>query len=1552
MNEYPSPLPSEQSACAHQGALRHSIDSPVPFSPSPQRLEERSACGVGFIVDRSGRRTHEVLSEALEALSRVEHRGACGADGITGDGSGIMTDIPFDLLGYERGNIAVATLFMPADRARSRLALQVFEDTFAFMGLRIVEYRDVPCDESVLGTDARSRLPSIKHAIIERPSHCRTDEAFNKLLYMAKQRTRTRERGSGIIQEFFFTSLSTTTIVYKALTNARDLPRFYKDLQNPAFTTRFALFHRRFSTNTRTSWDKAQPFRLIGHNGEINTIAGNRAWALSRERALGLPPDELLTHEGISDSGSLNEMVEALKYRSSIPHMEDLLAILMPPADLKNFYYQFWARALEPWDGPALIAYSDGESIGARLDRNGFRPCRWAVTDDFIYLASEAGAFTIDESKILQKGILRAGRGFRVCLNNGSYSLDDPSQSPDVKTAVLDPRLETLPPAKGTPPPLSESAYKLFGHNQEIFDKILVPMIREGKEPIGSMGDTARLAILSDEERPLFDYFSHDFAQVTNPPLDYLRERMVTDLATFLGPRPNIFAPKELIPPPQGILLPSPLMSRSMLQSLAELYPSAASISLLFCLDHGQVGLRTALTRIATEAVAAVRKGAGILILSDVGADANQAPVPSLLGLRAVVNALNTQGINLATSIIVESGEVVETHHIAMLIGFGAAAVCPALALSYARNSTVAELAGTDPETNERKLLQAYEHGLLKIMSKAGISVVRSYQGSELFTPIGISQQLLDEFFPRLRSRIGGLTLPMIAERLVTRANRASVDDGRMLFPSSYQYKEHTKGAAGERHSMTNLRSRLLQRLIRTAAHDEGQVEAARIYREYLDELTKDVPVTVRHLLRSQVGDNSIPLGEVEPLRAITARFGSGAMSFGAISAEAQRDIFLAMTILGGRSNSGEGGENPFYFIDGSTATIKQIASGRFGVTAEYLVSADEFQIKIAQGAKPGEGGQLMGVKVGRDIARARHSDEQVDLISPPPQHDIYSIEDLKQLIHDLKSFRPEAKVSVKLVAGSGIGTIAVGVAKAGAEIIHIAGWDGGTGASPLSSMKHAGLPWEMGLVEVHSTLVENNLRGFVRLRVDGGLQTGADIVTASLLGADEFDFGKLLLVAEGCVMARVCEKNKCPAGIATHDPKFKAKYSGTVDGIVRLMDHLAEDARHHLARLGLRSLEEACGRSDLLEVDPQYEPLCHERHLDLGEFLRSRPAGGFRGLSLNVHELSPLNERIVLDCRGTIEGISRMGTSGSVIQHSVHQPSASHRCAYPITTADRSIGAPLSAAIARKVRDARLAIIADSDGVADTYGQQLIVWPQIDLQFTGSAGQGFGVFLTEGITLSLAGEANDSVGKGMSGGAIIIKPPATARYRPEHNVIIGNCALYGATGGVLFAHGTAGDRFAVRNSGATAVIEGAGLHLCEYMTRGTIIVLGEVSHNVGAGMTGGTLYLLDEYADRLNRESVTTSPIRPGDEQELLDILHQYAKATASDRVQWMLSEWRVFRHRFLRIVPNRTAEAERMDRERVADAEGTVTDDALIEEGTDQGGSPLRSSIQVGAM
>jgi glutamate synthase domain-containing protein 2/glutamate synthase domain-containing protein 1/glutamate synthase domain-containing protein 3 len=1444
---------------------------------------EKSACGVGFVVSRQGRQENGILKSALSALGRMEHRGACGADGLTGDGAGIMTEIPFNLFGYNPGKIAVATLFMPQDRARLRVSLKVFEETFKFMGLKILEYRDIPFNESVLGADAKSTMPAMKHAIIGRPSFCRTDESFNKLLYLAKQRTRTRQKEAGIVQEFYFTSLSTTTIVYKALTAAPVLASFYTDLQNSSYATRFALFHRRFSTNTRTAWDKAQPFRLIAHNGEINTIAGNRAWALSREKSLGLPPDELLTHEGISDSGSLNEMVEALKYRSSIPSMEDLLAIMMPPADLKHSFYQFWARALEPWDGPAFIAYSDGETIGARLDRNGFRPCRWLVTNECVYVASESGVFDVAEDQVERKGVLRAGRGLRVTIADGALSLEDPCYSSDLKEAGFDARLVPLLKNKEDLKEYDHSLYKLFGYTQEHIDRIILPMIKEGKEPIGSMGDTARIAIISDQDRSFFDYFVHDFAQVTNPPLDYLREKMVTDLTTFLGRRPNIFAPKELIPPPSNILLESPIISRSDLCSILLKHERAVRIPMRFKKDHGSVGLITALNCMATEAIARVHEGHDVIVLSDVEVDSDYLPVPSLLGLRKVVNALNAQGINLLASIIIESGEIIETHHVAALIAFGATAVCPVLCLSIAENCLHSSLAKSDSAIYEKNLLKCYESGLLKIMSKMGISVVRSYQGSELLTPLGLHQELLDEFFPRKVSRVGGLRLSTIAERIIARSSRAEEAESE-YFPSTYQYKEHNKGVSGELHSMTNSRSRLLHEIVKA---DEGV--RWKLYEDYLEGLNNEAPIALRHLLKLRDIEHSSDQQSVEPVGSILARFGSGAMSFGAISAESQRDIIHAMRRIGGRSNSGEGGENPFYYLDGTYASIKQVASARFGVTAEYLVTADEYQIKIGQGAKPGEGGQLMGVKVGREIARARHSDEQVDLISPPPQHDIYSIEDLKQLIHDLKSFNPRANVSVKLVAGSAIGTIAVGVVKAGADVVHISGWDGGTGASPLSSMKHTGLPWELGLIEVHKALVDNNLREFVRIRVDGGMQTGSDILFAALLGAEEFDFGKLLLVAEGCVMARICEKNRCPAGIATHDPKFKAKYTGTVEEIVNLLTLLAKDVQRHLEQLGLSDLGEAIGRSDLLEVDPRFENYCQERNLDLSEFLLDPRPVSHKYCTLGVHRVASLNERILNDCLPFIE------------------KQGEYKFSYKISNEDRSITAPLSSAIAASVSKQRMATILSSPDAVDTYDMSITSPGSFILEMQGSAGQGFGVFLSQGIALHLEGEANDSVGKGMSGGQITIVPSREVKYRPEENIIIGNCALYGATGGRLYVYGQAGDRFAVRNSGAMAVVEGVGLHLCEYMTRGVVVVLGEVSHNVGAGMTGGAIYLLDDYVNLLNHDFVAATTLLTEDEVQLKGLLDDYARSVKSERVAWILAEWQLFQARFVKVVPKR---------------------------------------------
>ncbi len=1450
------------------------------------KKSEHSACGVGFVASRTNTPSHALLQQALQALRCVEHRGACAADNVSADGVGIMADIPFEIFGYERGSVAVATLFLPTAQDRLRLALRIFEETFSFMGMEVLEYRDVPVDLSVLGPEARRSLPTIKHVIIKRPTYCRTDESFNKLLYAAKQCTRTKERMRGIVNEFFFTSLSTTTIVYKGLVKSDAIDKFYLDLQNPAFKTRFALFHRRFSTNTRTAWDKAQPFRLIGHNGEINTIAGNRSWSYAREQELGVPVDELLTHEGISDSGSLNEMVEALKYRSSIPRVDDALAIMMPPADQHNSFYRFWSRAMEPWDGPAFITYSDGETIGARLDRNGFRPCRWAMTEDRFYLCSEAGSFSLDESTIIAKGSLHAGTGVTVELASGEVHFEDPSHSRENREVQFDPRLEKIDilPRPGEPRSLERK--HIFRYTEEDLEKLLIPMIATGKEPIGSMGDTARPAILSNEARSFFDYFYQDFAQVTNPPLDYLRESMVTDLVTHVGARPNIFAPKELIPPAPAIELSSPVLSLGQMAYLRQLpdklSPQArlakAELAITFPRDHGAVGLKAALHKLGTIAVQAVEGGASVVILSDRSADCDSPPIPSLLALRSVVQALTREGVCLDASIVIDSGEVRRTHDIAALISFGATAVCPYLALEIARGEPLEELAMLDADVKERHLLKAFEQGLLKVMSKMGISVVRSYQGSQLFTAIGLGRDLVKEYFPRLSSPIGGVHLQFIAEEIVSRIE--SADPSKLLH--TYQFKEHNRGTSGERHSMTNSRSRLIHRI----AKDTGvSVSDPELYREYLKVGEEAEPVSIRHLLSIKYQDTSLPSERVQLASEILRTFGAGAMSFGAISAEAQRDIIEAMARIGGRSNSGEGGENPYYYTQGTTASIKQVASGRFGVTAEYLVTAKEFQIKIAQGAKPGEGGQLMGVKVTAEIARARHSNPGVDLISPPPLHDIYSIEDLKQLIYELKQFNPAALVNVKLVAGANIGTIALGVAKAGADVIHISGHDGGTGAAPLSSMKHTGLPWELGLVEVHQALLQNGLRESVVLRTDGGLHTGRDIVVAALLGAEEFEFGKLLLIAEGCVMARICEKNTCPAGIATHDAKFKAKYKGTPDAIVKVLTAIAEDVREHLSRMGVGSLNEIVGRVDLLQTNDRHAALLEERGLDLGVLLDGAIMAKGTRQPIFAEEINPINRELVT----ALERARESGTVASI--------------SYPLTTYDRAVLATVSAEIARETSAARIATVARG-GVEDAYALQPTPKAGLKVQFNGSAGQGFGVFLTQGLDVELLGEANDSVCKAMSGGRVVIKPRPEAKFDPTCNTIIGNCALYGATGGTVFVHGLAGDRFAVRNSGACAVIEGVGLHACEYMTNGVVVVLGVVSYNVGAGMTGGTIFLPRSGERFVNTEYVRGWDLSDDDEAMLRTLLTEYHEATGSTSTERYLAQAQLG-HMFRKYLP-----------------------------------------------
>lgn len=1454
--------------------------------------EEKSACGVGFIANLEKKATHQILKEGLKALSCQEHRGGRSADQQSSDGSGIMTDIPYEMLGYQAGKIAVATLFAPKNIDERQISLRVFEDTFDFLELEILEYRRVPINVKILGKDALANLPYILQAVIKRPEHCTTNASFDKLLYTAKQFMRIKQKQKQI-PEIYFPSLSANTIVYKALTLGENLDKFYLDLQNPQYKTRFTLFHRRFSTNTKTSWDKAQPFRMIGHNGEFNTITSNRSWAKSREKAMGLYKDELLVEKGISDSGSLNEMVEALKYRTSIPRMGEIMALLMPPAQKSpNNYYKFWRRAMEPWDGPALISYSNGRSLGARLDRNGFRPCRWAKTNTHFYLSSEAGSFEIDEALIEQKGSLHAGTGVHVNLETGEVDFTDPSLSQLNIDANFDARTFPLPfknPRQETPKHLDKKY--LFSYTQEDLSKILVPMIEKAKEPIGSMGDTARLAVLSEEPRSFYDYFYHNFAQVTNPPLDYLREKIVTDLTVYLGKHPNIFAKKDLIPAPVALELQSPILSLGQMEYLDKVCTFdhkksrivAQTFSTTFLKEFGTVGFKQRLRALSEEVDEAIESGVSIIILSDKDADERKIPIPMLLAVGAVIEKMRNTGFRLKFSLVIHSAEIRTTHQIATTIGMGATAVCPYLTLEIARFSEDKKLAKFSAEEKEQNLIKAYEGGLLKIMAKMGISVLRSYQSSKLFTSVGISEELINKYFKGVKCLLSGIGLEQIVEDLLRNIEKSQeAKEGQKLL-NTYQFKEQARGKLGEKHSMTAKRSKMIHELVRNSGKSLDNIE---LYQEYLNTGTTDEPITVRHLFSLKEAKEKPDLSEIQANQEITQKFGSGAMSFGALSAEAQRDIFKAMRAIGGRSNSGEGGENPYYYTEGISATCKQVASGRFGVNALYLVSGQEIQIKIAQGAKPGEGGQLMGIKVDEHIAKARNALKGVDLISPPPLHDIYSIEDLKQLIYELKQLKPHVKVNVKLVSGAGIGTIAVGVAKAGADIIHISGGEGGTGAASLSSMKHAGLPWEFGLLEVHQALLANGLRKYVKLRADGGLHTGREVLMATLLGAEEYDFGKILLIAQGCIMARVCEKNACPTGIATHNPRFKAKYKGNAEHIAQMMQYIAEDVRYALQEIGAKSLEEVVGKTEFLMPNPKAQSIIKKKNLDLSFALKeSYP------YNPNTQENTPfsegtnaLNAQVLADCQNALNQNEDIALT------------------YPINTLDRAVATTLSGEIAKR-QDFHFKKQFQSNG----HGRHYPIYEgKIKLTFEGSAGQGFGAFLLDNVDMKLYGEANDSVGKTMSGGKIVIVPSKKAKFEAEQNVIIGNCALYGATGGTVYIKGWAGDRFAVRNSGATAVVEGVGLHACEYMTQGKVVILGETSLNIGGGMTGGEVITYGEKTMLINHEYLKEFSLEAKELKSLKLLLEDYFKETASKTAQKILENWASEQKHFYRYLPH----------------------------------------------
>jgi glutamate synthase (ferredoxin) len=1439
---------------------------------------ERDACGIGLLARPGGPADHELLTMALQALDRMAHRGATADDGRTGDGAGVLTAFPRRLflrfleaqgLHTAPERLAVAMLFLPLDPAAQEKARALLRAAFQAQGFTLLAWRPVPIRAELLGPRARATCPAIVQALLadERGD---TPEGIDRRLYRARRRSEREAAAEGL--SLYVASASSRTIVYKALVLSRDLPRFYPDLEDPAFETDFVIFHQRFSTNTLPAWARAQPFRTLCHNGEINTLQGNIHGMRAREALLTSPLwgdsiedlRPIIDSEG-SDSAMLDNVVEFLVHSGyDIRHA---LRMLIPEAwekspeldEAARGFYAYHQGLMEPWDGPAAVLFTDGRFIGALLDRNGLRPLRTLRTvDGLLYCGSEIGALEIPPERILRLDRLGPGQMLAADLRTGRV------QDPTALRAELSARRPyaewvrrhrvRLPEAPAHIPPSEPKALLrrqiAFGYTAEELALLLRPMAWTGQEPIGSMGDDTPLAMLSGWPRPLYNFFKQRFAQVTNPPIDPLRETRVMSLTVLLGARGNLLNPDEeaarLIELPGPILTPAQVAA---LRALPDPRFRSATLPMVWPVAAGPEGLRQALEELCRAAEQAVREGCALLILSDETVDAAHAPIPALLAVGAVHHHLIRTGQRTQASLIAVSGEPREVHHFACLIGYGASAICPYLALE-----TVAALATREgeggragsPEEAIRRYIQAVEKGLLKVMARMGISTLDAYTGAQIFEIIGLQRELVEWAFAGTPAVFGPVGLEEIARR-VEIWHRAAFASERPELPSPGFYKHRTRG---EFHALNPEAIRALQEAVRTPeALGEGFPEAYRRYRAFAAHVHRE-SVDLRDRLRWESDRPPIPLDRVEPEEAILRRFSTAAMSHGALSPEAHEALAIAMNRLGLRSNSGEGGEDPDRYETERNSRAKQVASARFGVTPYYLISAEELQIKMAQGSKPGEGGHLPATKVTAEIARLRFAQPGIDLISPPPHHDIYSIEDLAQLIYDLKAIHPRAQVSVKLVSTIGVGVIAAGVAKAGADIILISGHAGGTGASPWSSIKNAGMPWEVGLAEAHRMLVACGLRDRVRLRVDGGLRTGRDVVIAALLGADEFSFGTVPLVALGCVMARVCHQNTCPTGVATQDPERRAKFAGRPEHVMAYFRMVAHEVREILASMGYTRLGEVIGRTDLLKaVDDS---------VDWESVLRPATPPPAVPAVPRVWSFA-LNDQIVRDAvHARMEGRPVRGI-------------------YRIRNVDRAVGARLAGEIARRYREAGL-----PEGT-------------VTLLFIGEAGQSFGAFAHRGMRLILIGAANDGVGKGLGGGELIVRPPHD--LRDPSPVLIGNAALYGATGGWLFVAGRAGDRFAVRNSGAWAVVEGVGDHGCEYMTGGGVVILGPVGDNFGAGMTGGVAYVLDEREElerRYNPQLVRIEPVEDPQEIAFLQaILERHARLTGSPRAQGLLARW-----------------------------------------------------------
>jgi glutamate synthase (NADPH) large chain len=1459
---------------------------------------EHDACGVAFVARLGAPASHEVISRALWALEHLEHRGAEGADADTGDGAGVLVqlpdgflrdEVPFEL--PEPGRYGVAVCFLPVDEAQRELAERLLQRTVADEGQRVLGWRDVPVVPEHCGTVARAAAPCIRQLFVAAGDGVEDQDALERRLYVIRRVVEKED-----LPNLAIASFSSRTLVYKGMLTAPQISHYYPDLKDERLVSRLALVHSRFSTNTFPTWELAHPYRMLAHNGEINTLRGNRNWHRARELTIASPlfGDDIqkirgLLRDDISDSASLDGLMELLVLggRSAAHAMSMLIPEAYQgrpelPQEVRDFY-AYHSSLIEPWDGPAAVAFTDGRVIGATLDRNGLRPGRWVVTKDgWVVLASETGVLEATPEQIVAKGRLRPGKLFLVDLERDRIVPDE-----EVKSELARRRpygewlhdrvvhIEDLPEKSPRVPRVEplRARQLAFGWTEEDLRVILAPMAREAAEPTGSMGNDVALASLSDRKPPLFSYFKQLFAQVTNPAIDPIRESVVMSLTACIGPEINLLG--ETPDHCHQLVMSQPILRNSQLEKLRQVDHrvfEARTIDMTWCADEGEAGMERRLEEICREASELVARGVNIIILSDRNLGAERAAMPSLLAVAAVHHHLVREGTRLQIGLIVETGEAREIHHIATLIGYGAAAVNPYLMFEtlYALHRGGRLPDGMSPEHAEMRVIKAIGKGLLKILSKMGISTIRSYTGAQIFEAVGVRKEIVDRHFTGTPSRVEGVGLDTIAREALDRHSRAYPGAVSELLPAGGVYQWRRRG---EYHGWNPETIATLQQVARDG---EGGVAAYERYATYVN----DVAVrntSLRGLLRFRDDVEPVPLHEVEPAAEIVKRFKSGGMSLGALSPEAHETLAVGMNRLGGRSNTGEGGEDPARFHDERRSSIKQVASGRFGVTINYLVNADELQIKVAQGAKPGEGGQLPGHKVDRYIADLRRSTSGVAFISPPPHHDIYSIEDLKQLIYDLRCANPRARISVKLVAEVGVGTVAAGVAKANADHVVIAGHDGGTGASPQASIHHAGIPWEIGLAETQQTLLRNDLRSRILVEVDGQMRTGRDVAVGAILGADEFGFSTAPLIALGCVMMRVCHLNTCPVGVATQDPELRRRFDGQPEHVVTYLFMVAEEARAIMASLGVRSIGELIGRTDLLQQD---EAVDHwkARCIDLRPLLEVPHGVGEDAPRHCVRRPEPvLHDSIDIDL---------LQLSRAAIEEG--EPVRIER---RIENKNRAVGGLLSGEIARA---------CGADGLADG---------TIEIALTGSAGQSFGAWLAPGVALTLEGDANDYTGKGMSGGLLVVRPPREAAFTAEQNVIVGNVVLYGATSGRAFFRGLAGERFAVRNSGAIAVVEGVGDHGCEYMTGGRVVVLGPTGLNFAAGMSGGVAYVLDldgGFRSRCNTELVGFDEITCDEALELHGWIEEHRALTGSPVAERLLDDWDAELARFVKVMPH----------------------------------------------